>query len=349
MCYTARMTTPPRISLCVAMYNVADYLPRFVERLAKQLNLLEMEVLFVNDASTDKSAEVLERELEKYPELKSQTRILSHAENLGISQTRQDGLEAARGTYVTWADPDDWMEPGMYQVLADKADEAQADYVWSDYTKHFSDGSVAHVTERCMEEGEALFCKLWGPPQGGTMGVIWNGLFRRVFLERHKIRFPAGRVSYGEDVTFLSNLLLERPRSAYLPQALYHYVKRDQSASTQSSEEGLRDGVDRMRALEARITTERERAAVRFAKQSTKDHVLFERTQRAPYRVFRDFFPEVCDIDDWSCNRPRKVLFRLAMKGPMTYVLARFLYRALHAPYGLVNALRRKRPQEVRR
>lgn len=330
------------------MYNVADYLPRFVESLAKQPNLGEMEFLFVNDASTDKSADVLQSELEKYPALKAQTRILTHVENQGISQTRQDGLEAAQGIYVTWADPDDWMEPGMYQALADKADETQADYVWSDYAKHFSDGSVEYVTERCMEDGKALFCKLWGPPQGGTMGVIWNGLFRRDFLIAHRIRFPEGRVSRGEDVAFLSDLFLARPRSAYRSQAFYHYVKRDQSASAPSSSADLKsltDGAHCIMALEVRGLTARERAALRFAKQCAKDYILFNREQRVPYGFFRDYFSEIREIDDWSCNKPRKMLFRLAMKGPMAYVLARFLYRMLHVPYEIVKVLRRKRSE----
>lgn len=334
-------TNIPRISLCVAMYNVAQYLPRFVESLAKQPNLEEMEFIFVNDASPDDSEAVLRSEMEKYPALKSQTRILTHSENQGISQTRQDGLDAARGTYMTWADPDDWVDPGMYQELANAADQAHADLVWEDFwfEQALSKGRTRR-SQACGTTGEDLYCGCLCA--GSPNGSLWKFLFRRDFLNAHKCQFLRGRISVGEDTSFLCNIFVKNPKACYIPKAHYHYRENPKSISFSTNASYFKDRYITESNICALARTDREQKAAKKLKQLLKSEVAFSERCYVPYREFSALYPEIRNLEDFECTRLRKVLFSVAVRGPVCRWLSRKVYWTIYLPYMLLKRIYRR-------
>lgn len=113
----------PDVSIIVPCYNVAAYVDSCLDSLVRQ-TLRNIEIICINDGSTDETWIHLLRWKEKDSRI-----ILLNQRNAGVSAARNAGLDAARGLYVGFADPDDYMDPEMYSRLFSAALEYDADIV----------------------------------------------------------------------------------------------------------------------------------------------------------------------------------------------------------------------------
>ena len=107
----------PNISVIIPIYGVEKYIDRCAESLFKQTMTDNVEFIFVNDATKDNSIGVLLDVISKYPQLKSQIRIINHNKNKGLPSARNTGLAVARGEYIVHIDGDDYIEPTMMEDL----------------------------------------------------------------------------------------------------------------------------------------------------------------------------------------------------------------------------------------
>ena len=117
----------PKISIVVAVYNLEKYLPRCLDALVNQ-TLQEIEILCVDDGSTDSAPQIVDEYAKKYP----QKVKAFHKPNGGEFTTRNYGLERAVGEYVTFVDTDDYVEPNWAEKLYHAAKENDADFHSSD-------------------------------------------------------------------------------------------------------------------------------------------------------------------------------------------------------------------------
>lgn len=92
------------VSIVVPVYNMEKFLPRCMDTLVSQSS--DYEIILVDDGSTDRSPELCDDYRQRYPSL---VRVI-HKRNSGLSSARNAGIEAAKGTYVIFPDPDDWVE-----------------------------------------------------------------------------------------------------------------------------------------------------------------------------------------------------------------------------------------------
>ena len=118
----------PAVSVIVLVYKVEKYIERCARSLFEQ-TLQDIEYIFVDDCTPDRSIEILERVLEDYPERKSQVIILHNERNSGLPFSRRRGVEAASGDYIIHCDSDDWPESDMYAKLYAKASSENLDMV----------------------------------------------------------------------------------------------------------------------------------------------------------------------------------------------------------------------------
>ena len=222
-----------RISVIIPIYKVEKFIERCVRSLMEQ-TLQEVEYIFVDDATPDKSIEVLERCLALYPNRKAV--ILHHSQNQGLPAARNTGLQVATGKYIFHCDSDDYVEHDMLEKLYQRAEETDADIVWCDWFLTFAEN------ERYMKQPdyETPIDALKGILNGSMKYNVWNKLVKRSLYEENEIRFPAG-YGMGEDMTMI-RLFACAQKVAYLPQAFYHYVKLNTDAFTQTySEKHLQD------------------------------------------------------------------------------------------------------------
>lgn len=106
----------PKLSVIVPMWSVEKYIAKCARSLFES-TLDDMEFVFVDDCTPDKSVEVLQGVIEEYPKRKSQTIIVRHEVNKGLPQARKTGVAAAHGEFITHCDSDDWVAPEMYEKM----------------------------------------------------------------------------------------------------------------------------------------------------------------------------------------------------------------------------------------
>lgn len=237
----------PLVSVIVPVYGVEQ----FVEQCARSLfnqSLAEVEFIYVDDASPDKSIEKVKKVLKEFPNRETQVRIIHHDVNRGLPAARNSGLSIATGEYIFHCDSDDYVEPQMLERLYRKAKEQDADIVWCDWFLTFE------KSERYMKQPiydmplDAVKAMLGG----GMKFNVWNKLVKRNLYVERGISFPDG-YGMGEDMTMIM-LLLWRENCIYA-RGFYHYVKTNINAFSQTySERHLKELRYNVRRVEMFVT-----------------------------------------------------------------------------------------------
>lgn len=229
----------PCISFILPIYNMERLLPRALRSLRAQ-TLTDFEAILINDGSKDGSAALCAQAAAE----DARFRFINQP-NGGVAAARNAGLDAARGEYIFFLDPDDWVEPDAAEVLYSAARDADADcvefglyldsYDETDQLLHTQTSSCALSGVYRGEPFKEHFDKM------ASSYLVINKLFRRAFLEQYHLRFPCHQL--GEDglfyVAFYRNdpgclVMLEKP--------LYHYtIARQGSLSNRYHPERLED------------------------------------------------------------------------------------------------------------
>ena len=218
----------PFVSVIIPVYRVSSFIERCAESLMRQ-TLEDVEFLFVDDASTDDSREKLEKVLALHSG--RNVRILTHSANKGLPAARNTGLAEAKGEYIFHCDADDWVEPDMLEKLYGAAVAAGADYAWCDFYMSF-EKNERYMKARDYRTPDELVRR--GFFAGDMKFNVWNKLVRRDVYERAggMELFPSGH-PMAEDMTMIILALCAR-KVVYVPEALYHYVKTNSGAMTQT-------------------------------------------------------------------------------------------------------------------
>ena len=116
-----------KISVIIPVYNAEKYITQCIESVLQQ-TFQSIEIVVVNDGSTDRTPEIVSEYASKYENIK----VVSQ-ENQGLFKARVNGFRASSGKYVGWIDADDFVKPTMFEKLYDKVICEQADFVNCDY------------------------------------------------------------------------------------------------------------------------------------------------------------------------------------------------------------------------
>ena len=216
-----------KVSVIIPIYKVEAFIERCATTLMEQ-TLREVEYIFVDDATPDRSILVLEEVIARYPERKEQVRIVHHDINKGLPAARNTGLTLATGEYIFHCDSDDYVEPTMLEELYHAVQTQEADIVWCDWYLTFAENE-RYMKQPCFGTPmEALKAML----SGGMKFNVWNKLVRRSLYTDNGIEFPSG-YGMGEDMTMMM-LFAHAQKIAYVPKAYYHYIKTNTNAFSQT-------------------------------------------------------------------------------------------------------------------
>lgn len=211
------------ISVIIPVYNVEDYLHYAIESLEKQ-TYGNFEIILVNDGSTDDSGKLCDEYSEKY----SNVRVF-HKENGGLSDARNFGVQKAKGEFITFLDPDDYLEVYSLELLAGIQEKYNCDIVSTRVkaTELYNVYSNHSLTEEDFENvllmdgdvflEEAYYDKV------ATVSACGK-LYRRSIL---KIPFPKGRIY--EDLYIISEHVEKANKIVHTPIQIYNYYKRQGS------------------------------------------------------------------------------------------------------------------------
>ncbi|MBN2557811.1 MAG: glycosyltransferase [Clostridia bacterium] len=221
-----------KISVIVPVFNGAGTLERCLGSIARQ-TLEELEVIVVNDASTDDSMEIIE----SFAKKDSRFRPFALGVNSGISAGRNLGLDNAIGQYVAFVDCDDYLEPEMYEELYVCAVSNDADVVISDYYNW--DGKIVKTglpPGRVLagDEKNKAFQKA---NTGFLLPFSWRSLFRRDAVNGLRCEIS---LRNSQDSLFNLIMYISCGRLVYLDKAFYHYIFSPGGiAASRNKKEGL--------------------------------------------------------------------------------------------------------------
>ena len=217
-----------KVSVIVPVYNVENYIGRCIDSLVNQ-TLEDIEVVIVNDGSTDDSQKVIDDYVQKYPDkIKSFT-----IKNGGVANARNYALDKATGEYIGFVDSDDYVAKDMYEKLYNKAIEDNADIVNCGYYRETETRCVEKETAYNPEFGNSVFENPYLIVD--SVPYIWNKIFKRKIIEDNKIRFP--NLKIYEDLVFTYELFVEANRVSKVFEPLYFYtVTRETSLTFKFSE-----------------------------------------------------------------------------------------------------------------
>ena len=221
----------PAVSVIVPIYNAENFLNRCVDSLLSQ-TLKDIEVILVDDGSSDSSKELCE----EYANKDSRVRVISQP-NRGVAMARQAGIDVACGTYSIHTDPDDWVENTMLEELYTKAIEENADMVICDLMIDCEDRNYTAAQKILKEESDHCLHQMM---YGKIHGSLCNKLIRSELYEKFNINFFEG-INYCEDYLTCAQLFINDIKVVHLPKAFYHYdqVVNNNSATRRYTKETL--------------------------------------------------------------------------------------------------------------
>ena len=224
-----------KVSVLIPVYGVEKYIERCARSLFEQ-TLDDIEFIFVDDCTPDRSIEILKSVIEKYrlrfAEKKYDVRIVSMPTNSGQAPVRRHGIQSATGDYIIHCDSDDWVDVTMYEKMYNKAIEEDADMVVCDFYE--SDG-ISHVrkneyiSDKVEETMSSILLKK-------THSVLWNKLVKKS-IYNNEIIYPIA--NNAEDYALLVQLAYHSKSFGYVNEPLYFYFYNTSSITKVMTNENL--------------------------------------------------------------------------------------------------------------
>lgn len=254
------------ISVVIPVYNTSSYLARCIDSIFEQ-DLKDVELIFIDDCSTDNSFEVLNQCL-KGRESENLT-IVKNPKNLGSGETRNKGISLAKGDYVIFVDSDDYVTSDYFQVLKN-AIESRPDIVVFDMTEIWTHKTVLkHVDlpDSPLESVELLLLNK-------MHNSLCNKMFKRSMFLKHDIRITKG-LSMFEDKSICFKLFYYAKSQLFINKSLYFYDRsRENSLTKVFKESNIQASVIVAKVIDDFFKDKEVSDNIHNAIQANKVHVL---------------------------------------------------------------------------
>lgn len=208
------------LSILVPIYGVEKYIERCAISLFEQTLEDNIEFIFVNDCTKDRSVLILLDLLQKYPQRVQQVTIIEHDKNRGLAASRQTALNHAKGDYILTVDSDDWLENNACEKMFKIVCETGCDIVVFD---HYADyiTKQKYCPQQVYSTGEeCLKSLMYGKMHGGTCTKL---IKRRLYFDNN-IHYIEG-LNMLEDISVVYRIFYFAKSIEYLQQPLYHYYQ----------------------------------------------------------------------------------------------------------------------------
>lgn len=215
----------PLISVIIPVYNVEEYLPTCLESVCNQ-TLDELEIIVVDDGSTDRSGDVAEEFARKDSRI-----CVIHQRNGNPGATRNVGLKMVSGEYVGFVDSDDWIDPDMYEKLYQTAQTTQADLIVTGVCVEFTRDKRQILQQidkavNIVEDQTKLLELFFQLKENNLIAYPCNKLFKTSKIKEEQICFP--EILPYEDLVFNLRYYMSARTVSLIPDIPYHYMRRDE-------------------------------------------------------------------------------------------------------------------------
>ena len=219
------------VSVIIPVFNTGKYLNKCINSIINQ-TIKNIEIICVNDCSTDNSLEILQDFAKKDNRIK----VIDLKENKGVSNARNTGIDLAEGKYLYLIDSDDWIDENYLEEMIKKINEVNSDIIINaNFVNEYDDESKKAYSKFNFLtkdfEVDSKTVQRFFPP------VIWTRLYKRNYLNKYKFRFPMVKCG-AEDIYFAYACDLMQEKS-YIFKGPYHHYSQHQTSAMHLKERGF--------------------------------------------------------------------------------------------------------------
>lgn len=275
-----------KVSVIIPCYNAIKHIERCCHALFSQ-SLNELELIFVDDHSSDGTAKFISDILLQYPDRVPYTKIVIHEYNMGVGAARATGNSIAQGEYIIHCDSDDFPEIDMYSRMYEKAISENAEVVICNYK---SSGKIVSFVEDSHRSPTFDISPI--------EGAVWNKLIKREHLEKYEITFSKDLI-LGEDFLYVNKARLLANNVVHIADPLYNYtVDNDESITRRFTEKKCKSVVNvaiRMEEFlkEYDLLSDFEFKLNYLKYQAKSFYLIFPETRNL--KKYKQIFPE-CEV-----------------------------------------------------
>ncbi len=332
--YNWGMSDRVKVSVLVPIYNVEKFLPECLDSLVNQ-TLKEIEIICINDGSTDKSSKIIKEYAEKDKRIK-----MIDKKNSGYGDSMNQGLKKATGEYVGIVESDDFIDLNAFEKLYKIAKREKADVIKANFYEYFTDKKKdVAKSEMFLPEDTGM---LFDPSEHRHIFYqkpsIWSAIYRNAFLKKNKIDFlPSPGASY-QDAGFNFKVWASTDRAFLVDEAFLHYRQDNPNSSVKDSGKVycVKDEYDEVeRFLKEKGTLEKYGSTLATMRLSSyiwnmkrlarKQALEFAKVVKEDYvRLEKEGFLDANKLDKVGKNNAKMIV----TKHPYLYVNVRPLHEA---------------------
>lgn len=332
----------PSISVIVPVYNVRDYLDECVSSLLGQ-TMNDIEIILVDDGSTDGSGELCDRYARNDPRVK-----VIHQENMGLGLARNSGLQAASGTYIGFVDSDDVVSLRFFETLYNTITQYDADIAYCGHLR-FSDVVREPEHEKTdvrlwngrEEIRQYLLDRIGLPPEQKRDNLygaaVWCGLYSHRLLKEHEVCFVSERVLVAEDIIFDIDVIPHCGRIVHIDEPLYFYRFNPDSLTGKYKEDRFEKNVTLYHAMRSRLSALGYTSSELFEPLS-RYYLTFARVAMMQEGAF---------LRDNGYSKARKAVKRICRAEDLQEILSKYPYRKLPVKYALICSLQKSKAYDL--
>ncbi len=222
-----------KVSIILPIYNVQEYLCECLNSVVGQ-TLTDLEIICVNDGSTDHSLEILREYANQDKRL-----VVLNGPNGGYGRAMNRGLDCALGEYIGIVEPDDYVPANMFEDLYKIASENRLDFVKADFYRFYrtEQGDEKRIYERLDGTGK-YYRRIFNPSQTPEaircMLNTWTGIYRRDFINQHHIRHNETPGAAFQDNGFFFQTFVYANRAMLIDKPYYRNRRDNPNSSVKS-------------------------------------------------------------------------------------------------------------------
>lgn len=277
------MKSDSRISVIIPVYNAQDTIEKTIQSITSQ-SYQNLEIILVNDGSTDSSYEICRRIQSEDSRIK-----IINKENEGVASARNMGVAHATGQYIIHADSDDIVLPNAYLNLINEAHRSNAAVVVGGYYSGFKNNYIEKTPDIEIKDPVSFSRKIL---ENKVHAGLWNKLVKSSLYKDFK--FIEG-LDYKEDlIFFITQLMVAKPKISIIKDPVYFYYTRSGSITNQDFDKNVEKNFSVIKSVEGLKYKELE-YSIRVQKAYTNiGYILNKKNSRY---VYSDFYPNLKFMD----------------------------------------------------
>lgn len=280
----------PQVSIIITIYNREKYIETCARSLFEQ-TLQAIEYIFVDDASTDHSIDILNAVIDKYHNRKPMTKVIHLQNNGGVSNARSIAMKHVSGEYVIHTDSDDWVDVDMMERMYIKAKETGADIVGCNLCHEYSQHTFIHK----QQYTDTISGNISNLILGKIHPSLCSSLTKTNLITNNNITFPKG-LNMGEDLYYNLQLYLHAQKIVGMDFAPYHYRHTSDSSSFHHTRQTIDSGIEIGKKIE-QLTKSLNRynefaSEIEYRKFSLKLALIYKFDNQEDYKYWLTIFPE---------------------------------------------------------